>query len=240
MTEIHDSPLIFNVILPASVDGPDGPPQAIPLTLLRPFNGVALQVLLSVWFTLELDPRIYFRHGGARITIGRTHTDSAVKDEQSFLDVLPMLRQWVEEWAKSPTREPDIQPARAAALGLSVAGTKRLAIVVVDALATSSRRVIPIAHRDGVWIELILPPRDCLQPPSASRKSQEEAIVIGETQRMAVYQDAAGGQTILIPEAVVAQLGEKPRVDARAVRRQQLRAPKKLVVRKAKKAKSNG
>lgn len=239
MTEILDSPLVFSVILPASEEGTEGPPPAIPLTLLRPFNGVALQVLLSVWFTLELDPRIYFRHGGASITIGRTHTDSAVKDEQSFLDVLPMLRQWVEEWAKSPTREPDLQPARAADLGLSVAGIKRLAMVVVDALATSSRRVIPIALRDGVWIELVVPPRDCLQPPSASRRAQEEAIVLGETQRMAVYRDAAGGQTILVPQEVAAELGEIPRVDARAVRRQQLRAPKRLVVRKAKKGRSD-
>lgn len=241
--DTYTTQLIFNIVCPAGEGGSDEQTAVIPLALLSRFDGIALLALLSVWFSLEVNPNIHFRGGGAHFRIGRPHSDSVVASEDAFISVVPHITQWLEVWTRSPLREPELQPKWVEALGLTDSSLKRLAKLFRNVLAERHRRVIPIALRDGVWIELLVPPRDCLKAPSAPSEPQQESFIMSHIQRMAAFWDAAGGQLILIPEEVATELmrqeGGILRVDSRDITRRKMRAPRSLIVPKRKKGKSH-
>lgn len=164
--------------------------------LVRQLDVLGLMMVAEIFLGATAD-KIRLLDTGAALVIEPGMLRGAFCSVEELLTVVPLLNQWLSEWASSPKRVPDLQPLWATSRGIESSQVGAIARMVLEHLASTETRRIRMPGGDLV---LRVPVRQSLQAPTCVVAKASHPHEIARVEEMELLQSVTG-ETFLAPIA---------------------------------------
>ena len=141
--------------------------------------------LAQMVFSLPAKPKICWDEISCWLDCSFVHLDGAFdpifKDAEDLLRALPLMQEWIGEWACSDSRTPNLAPKWATQRGLDSVEVQQVARFLLERVATDRCLSLAFSSVAGKEVALTVPPRAALRlPPTASDFNAIEQITAKE------------------------------------------------------------
>lgn len=205
---------------PAEVNGnaPRRPPLHLPL--LRRSRVRAAAEFAGLMFALPVPPQIAWDATRCWLDCFAPRLagicDPMFEDANDLLASLPMLQQWLDNWASSNDRAPGTEPPWAVERNIARSEVECVARFIAQRLANDRGLTLEFYTDAGDRTCLAIPPRAALQlPPAATCQPRAECITAKE--EFAVYATPTG-EEVFVPADVAAHRSGLAPADPRRLR----------------------
>ncbi len=137
-----------------------------------------------------------------------------------FLDELPAINAWLQEWSLNADRTPDLCPAWALRHGIEQGHVRFLARAMTKSVAMSRDQILTIESLVGRTGELRIPPKEALSPNSTSLSARDVVVVNSVVEHQVAV--STSGDVFHIPTSIMpraASAGAKIEIAAASTRR---------------------
>lgn len=132
---------------------------------LKPRDADGLAVLAAIVFSLPELPWFAWDCGRGWLQLPTALVTTMFNGASDFIAAVPEIGAWLDEWSKSDTRNPPLEPTWANRRGIAPATVKQLAKGLESKLAGPKRRSIRFCDPRGAKLQLSVPARAALSLP---------------------------------------------------------------------------
>lgn len=134
-----------------------------------------------------------------------------------FIEFVPSLNQWLQDWAESPARRPYLSPEWALTIGLGQHTTREFANAIFEKVAIRENQTLRVTDLCGHEATLVVPAKAQLHKPLVPNTKQNQRLRVKKVEDVRVATTPGGkklavrGDVSNLEEGQTVQIGTKQR-----------------------------
>lgn len=171
------------------------PPVRDDLLIRLDLHGAA--TLAAIAFSLDELPRFCWDPSHGWLELPHTLMPAIFFDAHDFINAIPSIQAWLQEWSESAARSPNLSPDWATTRGVAPEAVKNFARGLEHQLAMSTCRRITFCDPDGTDAMLNIPSRAALSLPPVV--AEDTAVLDVEAKEQTLKHVLPTGGDVMIP-----------------------------------------